>query len=488
VPQISIVGAGLSGMVTALRLRERGCDVTLYEASSRLGGKAGADSNSGRYEEHGYHIFPAWYMNVWRLVDQLGIRDHFIDCHDFAQLRPGQFPHFRTLHDFTSARYFLRNLFSGVLSVPEMYLFFYSVLDLASQPYRYRALLDQISLTGFFRSRFYRTETVADELQDLMLKGISVPSYIVSAMTTRAVMRFWMKNPLPMFRILRGNLQEFWIWPLQRELERLGCDIRTGYCLTRLRINHRRVSSLEFDVGGTQREIDATKVVLAIPVEKLQQLLDDEVYGIAPGLSAVQHLRAEPMAALNLYLRSKLSSIPKAHVNLLDSRFGLSFIDVSQIWTGYGNTVLNVIASDMISLRGLSEDQAAEALIEDLGRYLPNIKSEIAECVFKPHIEQPLFMNDVGAWQFRPKARTEIANLYLAGDFCQSHIDLVSMEGAVTCGLEAAEALRSDLEVGNPIEILKPSEYARFLLLLAKLLLIPFAAIAKLATLVFHSR
>src|SRR5882672_4575167 len=133
--EVSVVGGGLSGMAAALRLLERGYDVNLYEASERLGGKAGANSNHGRYEEHGHHIFPAWYVNVWQLVDQLRIRDHFIDCHDFAQLRPGEFPRFRTLRDFTSARYFFTNLFSGVLSVPEMYLFFYSVLDLASQPY-----------------------------------------------------------------------------------------------------------------------------------------------------------------------------------------------------------------------------------------------------------------------------------------------------------------------------------------------------------------
>ena len=37
--------------------------------------------------------------------------------------------------------------------------------------------------------------------------------------------------------------------------------------------------------------------------------------------------------------------MPKAHINLLDSKFGISFIDVSQSWKGYDATVLNLIAS-----------------------------------------------------------------------------------------------------------------------------------------------
>lgn len=35
----------MAGMVAALRLLERGCAVSLYESSHRLGGKAGANQN-----------------------------------------------------------------------------------------------------------------------------------------------------------------------------------------------------------------------------------------------------------------------------------------------------------------------------------------------------------------------------------------------------------------------------------------------------------
>jgi uncharacterized protein with NAD-binding domain and iron-sulfur cluster len=52
-----IVGRGLAGIVTALRLREHGCDVTLFESSDRHGGKAGADRHGDNLDEHAYDIF-----------------------------------------------------------------------------------------------------------------------------------------------------------------------------------------------------------------------------------------------------------------------------------------------------------------------------------------------------------------------------------------------------------------------------------------------
>src|SRR5258708_4219397 len=108
--QITIIGGGLAGMTAALHLLERGCAVTLYDMMPRLGGKAGSDNNGADYDDHGYHIFPAWYLNCWRLVHRLGIQDNFVECSDFAQLAPGDFPNFRTLHNMTSLRSLWHNL------------------------------------------------------------------------------------------------------------------------------------------------------------------------------------------------------------------------------------------------------------------------------------------------------------------------------------------------------------------------------------------
>jgi hypothetical protein len=126
--------------------------------------------------------------------------------------------------------------------------------------------------------------------------------------------------------------------------------------------------------------------------------------------------------------------------------------------------------------------------MDDLRRYLPFAKEDVERITFQSHANQPLFMNDVGGWAFRPKARTQLNNLYLAGDFCQTPIDLVSMEGAITSALMASESIRNDLGLVSPVEVLQPAVHPRWLLVAGQLALLPAAAIAKLWTLVSGSK
>jgi uncharacterized protein with NAD-binding domain and iron-sulfur cluster len=486
---VTIVGGGLAGMVAAWRLLERGCNVSIFEASGRWGGKAGATQSGGTFEEHGYHIFPAWYQNVRRLVDELGLRDSFRDCTEFKQLRAGAYPDFRTFTNITSARYVWSNLTAGVIPFAETFLFFYAALDLMSQPYRYRAQLDQVTVTGFLRSRFYRTERIAQQFQELMLKGISVPTYEVSAMTMRNVMRFWVKSPEPMHRILKGDLQSLWIEPIRTKIASLGASLHLGRRLVAIDMDSDKVRRVRFvDGEGNEEEHPVDHLLLAIPVERVSALVKDKLYACAPDLGELGHVQTRPMTAFNIYFKNRIPDMPSAHVNLLDSSYGISFIDVSQTWGTENRTVLNLIASDVTDLEEVSPLVAVSALMEDLRRYLPPFTfDDVERITFQSHADQPLFMNDVGGWAFRPAARTQVKNLYLAGDYCQTPIDLVSMEGAVTSALIAAEAIRADLAIGSPIETLVPPAYPSWLYVLGRLALLPLAAIAKIWTLLTGS-
>jgi uncharacterized protein with NAD-binding domain and iron-sulfur cluster len=483
--EVIIIGGGLAGMATGLRLAERGYAVSIVEMSERLGGKAGAAKHGEDFDEHGYHIFPAWYANANRLAAELGINHNFVDCEDFFQLAEGQFPRFKNFKNITSWRYLWANLTSGVLPFFEAFLFYYAALDLMSQPYSYRAQLDQVTVTGFLRSRFYRTDRVATQFQELMLKGISVPTYEVSAMTMRNVMRFWVRSPLPMHRILKGNLQSFWIDPLAKRLQELGCTFQHKQKLKRIEVGNGRIVRLHLedrDGNAVVREVNNARVVLAVPLEKAIPLINDDLHALDPDLSNLRYLRARTMAALNIYFKHAIPYMPRGHVNLLDSKFGLSFIDVAQTWTGYDHTVLNLIASDFTLLEGLSVEGATEQLMIDFRRYFPGLRNDdILKTDFQSHINEPLFMNNVGGWAFRPEAATKVPNLFLAGDYCRSHIDLVSMEGAITTGLLAAKAICERDSHPAAVEILVPPTYSEWLVRIGKVALLPLVAFAYLA-------
>jgi len=484
--EVVIIGGGLGGMAAALALLKQGFKVSLFESNYRLGGKAGAEKKDENYEDHGFHIFPTWYVNIFKIINELEIQDNFIDVNSFHQIRKkGESPSLVKIHNFTSYKFALKNIMSGALPKAEMFLYYYSVADLLSQPYRRRAFLDQLSVNGFIRSRFYRTERISLQYQDLLLKFISVPSYRVSAMTTKIMLGFWVKHSIPMHKILKGDMERFFIQPFSQKLKELGCKIVLSSDLEKIDVDGSRIKSVSIRNLKSKKldRIEVDKLILAIPPEKISNLIDDDVFTSAPQLAKINNLGNEPMAALNIYFKGKINGIPKYHVNLINSKYSITFIDVSQIWDNLNNTVLNIIASEIGKLKTLSDRKATSEIIEELRLFIPFENADIEKTFYQSHVNEPLVTNDVGSWHYRPYASTELKNLYLAGAYCRNHIDMTSMEGAVISGLKAAKQLGEDIGVDLKINIQKPKVYPRILFVLGKIILLPLVVFAKIAVL-----
>ena len=77
--------------------------------------------------------------------------------------------------------------------------------------------------------------------------------------------------------------------------------------------------------------------------------------------------------------------------------------------------------------------------------------------------DEPLLVNTIGSWDRRPRARTGIPNLFLAGDYVQTNIDLATMEGANESGRAAVNGLlRASGSTAPPVrmfELYVPPEF-----------------------------
>jgi len=92
----------------------------------------------------------------------------------------------------------------------------------------------------------------------------------------------------------------------------------------------------------------------------------------------------------------------------------------------------------------------------------------------------PLFINTIGAWPNRPRPKTKIKNLYLAGDYVKNAIDLACMEGAVSSALEASAQILSDHDETEPFPVVQiPPEWPRALLVFARIIMVPVVAVAR---------
>jgi uncharacterized protein with NAD-binding domain and iron-sulfur cluster len=471
-----VVGGGLAGMVIARELALRRWRVVLLEKSKRLGGKAGADVKDGRLVEHGYHVFPQWYPNVRAILDRLGVR--LIDFDRYHFVTRGEYPGKVTVLAPTGLRPMWHNTFRGLLPWYHNILYNYSVLDMISRPLSEKSYLDRVSQIGLVRGKWYSSESVAEFGQEQVLKASAIPVYDLSAMTAKRVASYWVRQASPFLSVLPGNLQTEFIDRQARELEALGVEIRHECEVAGVSMRDGRVASVQTRDGAA---ITAERYALCTPFEVTRKWLHDEVYEADPELGNLHFLEAQPMAALHLRLRKDLPDLPREHIFFHASRYALSLIEVGRLWgEADGRPHLSFISSNYAPLNEVSEERAKELLLEEIGEYLPITPADVEQWEINPNVNVPLFINTIGAWPNRPRGKTAVPNLYVAGDYVKNAIDLACMEGAVSSALETAlEMLRDGGESAPYPEAAVPPERSRVLLVALRWGLMPVVAFAR---------
>jgi protoporphyrinogen/coproporphyrinogen III oxidase len=74
----AVIGAGISGMTAAYRLQQAGCDVRVFEASVRAGGRVNTARQRGYLMEDGADLFTQGYTLYCQLVEELGLRQQVV--------------------------------------------------------------------------------------------------------------------------------------------------------------------------------------------------------------------------------------------------------------------------------------------------------------------------------------------------------------------------------------------------------------------------
>jgi len=474
---VIVVGGGLAGMVVARELASRGWQVTLLERSQRLGGKAGSDIKNGRPVEHGYHVFPKWYPNVRAILERINVK--LIDFDRYHFLLPDRYPHRVTVLGPSGFAAMWHYIFKGLLPWYHNLLYIYSVLDMISRPLSEKSYLDQVSQIGLIRGKWYTSESVAEMGQENVLKASAIPVYDLSAMTAKRIASYWVKQASPFLSILPGDLQTVFIDPQVRELEALGVTIRYDSEVRDVVMKDGMVASVTLSDGT---ELSADAYALCTPFEVTRAWVHDHLYEADPELGNLHFLEAQPMAALHLRLQKEIPDLPQEHVFLHGSHYALSFIDVTSHWNRQdGIYELSFISSNFAPLNSVSREGAKDLLLKEISEYLPITPTDVESWELNPNTDVPLFINTIGAWSNRPRAKTKIKNLYLAGDYVKNAIDLACMEGAVSAALEAsAEILRDHGEAESLPLVQVPPEWSRALLVLARILMVPFVAFARI--------
>lgn len=385
--RVAVFGAGMSGLVVAHELAERGFSVDVYEANSVFGGKArswgvpgtGAGGRKDLPAEHGFRFFPGFYQHVTDSMIRTpapgrakGVLSALRSLDDLAGDDDGwgisySESQWQTIQNLIKLRDFQRLPDPNRLAKPEDVVRSISTifsglakpstlnrgLELAWFAARVGAFVtacderrkgpwDNLSWWKFMaadgRSMWFRNNLVKGTTMGL----VAVKPEVCSVSSGGNIMDAFLWNlmgvdrgPLTAYalRFLDGPTTEVWIDPWIAHLESLGVRFHTGQRLSKLTTGGGRITSASVtDAGGTTREVDADWYVSAIPIDKARPLLlTPEILNLDPSLELIRDLKTDWMNGMQIYLKRPVKA-SAGLVGLFDHEWTISAVLQKQLW------------------------------------------------------------------------------------------------------------------------------------------------------------
>jgi uncharacterized protein with NAD-binding domain and iron-sulfur cluster len=490
--KVLIIGGGISGLSAAHQLVRAGVDdVHVYEASTRVGGKARSQTvpvGAGYPDEHGFRFFPHFYRHIVDTMrstpvgagtawDQLVGASYAGVAFDQRLLRV---PRPARLEDYDR---FLPTIIE-LLTISGIQMddalryggvllkFATSCRERREQEYDNRSWAE-FAHADKYRKKFHELVILASRnLSAMRAKESSAAT--IGAISLQMIFDFEPSPDRKMDPLLCGPTDETWLQPWFDHLRGAGVHFHFEAALDGFDFDPATTRLRGVRIGGQTRTADY--YLCAIPLDCIRPLLSDEMCAAEPALERLRTfapLAAGNMVGIQYFLRQD-APIVAGHVHYPQTAFALTSISQAQFWRTKpdqrpGTPELKGIISAIISdwetpgTEGLPASAYAERdrLLAEAWRQMASSLPPgalNADDVIAAHLDMnvaldpfrnptPLLIHPVGQRARRPDARLAIRNLYLASDYVRTNTDLATMEGADEASRRAVRALLTDAGV-----------------------------------------
>ncbi|MFX0580206.1 hydroxysqualene dehydroxylase [Nocardia nepalensis] len=500
--RVAVLGGGVAGLTAAHELAERGFQVTVYERRAP-GGKARSvavpgSGSGGRPElpgEHGFRFFPGFYQHIPDTMRRIpfagnpnGVWGNLIGVPEarFARRDGDDFrlplgPKARTNFTPDSFRETIGATISTALKMSasegayfaDRLLVFNSSCDARRLgQWEYTSWRDFVG--GHQRSHEFRA-LLSRTLTSIM---VAAKEDVASVRTIGTMGEQFLGNPFEigndgaLDRVLNGPTNSVWIDPWVQRLRELGVQFALGAEVRGLDVRDRRIASARIVDANGAASIDADYFVVALPAEQARALWSPDVLAVRPELAAMDRLFVDWMNGIQFYLRRPMD-ISRGHTAYIDAPWSLTSISQNQLWTrkltefgdGTVQDCLSVDISDWNTpgmlygkpAKECTHDEIARevwaqitAHLDDRGDLLRD--DDLHSWFLDPGISwqesqrrnanaDPLLINTAGSWECRPETHGALENLFLAGDYVRTNVDLATMEGANESARDAVNAI-----------------------------------------------
>lgn len=473
---ILVLGGGPAGLAAAERLAAAGLPVTLATLGHHLGGKASSwRDHAGRVVEHGQHVTLGFYAQLAALLARAGV--------DFARTTSGVGMRFRIWEDRDAQCHELhfvdgpfRMLWEGLrhtgFRFDEKLAFFGTFLrGIGTVAGGVPESLDDLCFTAWCLQNglppsFVRTNAFRCSKEAQLNWPGEISAYAM-LQTLRVVGRDWKSAEC---RFPAGGMSELWWEPIGAHIQRLGGRIERHRALTGVEVEGERLVGLrigrpaphdpgrpwfEDPIPVVDEEVwPVEDAVLALPAGALAKLLPAELLAL-PELAGIPKLRTIAPLGLQVWHRARPTRGPRTVVCGLGNPLGF-VLDNRDHHPEYRErsdfgAALHFVGQETgfeapLDQLGAADEAMLEAALASLRR-IPGFEAfdragVIDFVVLRHRVESRRYWNaEPGSLRFKPRAKTPIRGLWLAGDWVRTELDFPCMENAVRSGLQAAEAL-----------------------------------------------
>lgn len=476
-----VAGGGLAGMVAATHLAEAGATVTVLEKQPYLGGRLSTPMNESFDHqgktwdfpvEHGIHGYWWQYRNLFRLLEQQGLRHRLIDSksQELVIWLDGDHPRFMEVGDrvrdsalpepfcfmeLLREREFQRLAFSsGPVAMWKMArdLGHAFAFDPAFDMEMYERLsVEQwigawpAHMREFFRAMTHSAFFIDVENTSLGAFLTSLQFYTVT--DKRAIG----------FEYMDGDTNECVLEPLAANIRAKGGRVLTGNTVEDVLVEQGRVTGVVAHDGRRSRKLKADALVLALDPPGMKGLRSGALGSALPELQVPKGVHSlsvrlwfEGRPGPDRSTNGMFASPDRAGAAGIDNYFWLSTIQKPYVeWAEScgGST----IEAHQYGLRAKAsadrdDEEILDAVTGTVEAAWPGVRGTLVHRHLKRNPPTHTEFNP-GTWDLLPEVTTKIPNVALCGDWIRPRYPVLYLERTASTGLDAARAVAPSLGI-----------------------------------------
>ncbi len=416
-PDVIVMGGGLSGLAAAAALGSAGYRVRILEARPFLGGRATSYESGSETIDNCQHILLRCCVNLMDFYQRLGVLGQIRFFREFIFIEPGGRRSVMKAGSLPAPLHFTGS-FLGLkfLNLAEKIAVSRALLAVPRESRR--TDLDRITMRQWLDEQRQPPRAVERFWRQILVSAVSEELENTAAAHGLQVFRLaFLATPdayeMGVPAVPLGELYSEEAW---KKIGNVEIKLRTP--IEHVEIRGGAVHCVS--AGGGHFRAD--HYISALPFERLSAA------GIPFDASEFSHA---PIAGIHLWFDRPVTDLPQA--TLLDRT-------IQWIFNKSEGRYVQLVVSASNSLTGMPRADVIALAVRELAEFFPIVREAKLE---KAHVVKEMravFSPKPGLESVRPQAKTEIRNLFLAGDWTKTGWP-ATMESAVRSGYLAAEAV-----------------------------------------------